>query len=215
MMKQVFVGLQDKRLLSPVSVFSFPDFISGLPSRRPSEQRNEPRDSRTSRHRFSPLTEGNSTQTIRSSRGSDTAELCTACPCTPRAPSNIEALSKAWRSQLWGINQSYHHHQHPVSSPAQAANTLLSVSSELRTLEASCRHVVRAAPFSFQRGRSALPPVICALNATVVDLLTASALVAKHVLYLAVAMLLCWRRGYRGNSFRFFCEFTLMSCDLK
>lgn len=41
------------------------------------------------------LTEGNGTQTTRSRRGGDTAELCTTCPCTPRAPSNIEAFPSA------------------------------------------------------------------------------------------------------------------------
>lgn len=41
------------------------------------------------------LTEGNGTQTIRSRRGSDMAELCTTCPCMLRAPSNIEAFPSA------------------------------------------------------------------------------------------------------------------------
>lgn len=168
MMKQVFVGFQDKRLLSPEPVFSFPNFIGGLRRQWPSEEGSKRRASCTSSYRFSPLAEGNGTQTIRGSRGSDTAELCTACPCTPRAPPNIEALSKAWRSQLWGEKAAVPPPLPPpplqLFSPGCKHRSGPRLLSRLlwteRTLETSCRHVVEVAPFCLRHSRSAFPPVI-------------------------------------------------------
>lgn len=100
MAKQVFVGFQDNRLLSPVSVF----FISKVYERfgesvavgAVEQTLKVLLQAGTGFHRSQMLlTEGNGTQTIRSRRGSDTAELCTTCPCTLRAPSNIEAFPSA------------------------------------------------------------------------------------------------------------------------
>lgn len=126
------------------------------------------------------LTEGNGTQTIRSRRGSDMAELCTACPCTPRAPSNIEAFPSAIVKSLkiTALGGKGSPTTTTTTPSAQRADGRPRLRSELfrtpplarllwteSTLETSCRHVVQAAPFSFQPSRSALPPVIRALNA--------------------------------------------------
>lgn len=116
------------------------------------------------------LTEGNGTQTIR--RGSDTAELCTTCPCTPRAPSNIEAFPSAivkslkitaLQKKISSPQRAEPHLQSELFSPGQ--NRPLDSISCPGPLETSCRHVLRAAPFPLQRSRFALPPVICTLSA--------------------------------------------------
>lgn len=219
MTKQVFVGFQDNRLLSPVSVF----FISKVYWRFGESVAVGALEQTlklliqvgTGFHRSQMLlTEGNGTQTKRSRRGSDMAELCTTCPCTLRAPSNIEAfpsaIVKSLKITALGRKKSHHHHHHhpftsegwwTAASPERALQDAISCPGPLNWVD-SWNVLSPCCPGgAIFLPTAALCPSTCHLRSErpVVDLLTAPALVAEHVLYLAAVTPPCWWSDNSGN----------------